>query len=488
MSIGVSTSCHWNFGCRERNGNHNKGSYQPQNGKKEQDVQFLKPLLQYAQPDSGQHIIFKRDGIRYPTDRIKSFRSELRPPLWQETLWLGSFKSEAAAMKAYDAALVYTGKSPVHFIYPVDYFLPLPPNYPSTMDKNDLFKYVKNLARSDMIVKRSEFKSILIKLAKEAAKRTTVLLKAYSSPHAARVENRSLAPAATPMASRLTQQSWPAKLALRTSEASDVVQTEPPDFFQKTRPVDELQHSPQEIVKQDEPQVQQQPSCVADVLSDTVICSPESQELKEPIQPPCVEARTATQLAHDLQSATSESVTDLMRADSNEGISAFQPEHCVSKSCGFGEGSIRHSPYSYSGRREESLFPRAKTSLAEGLQSRLSNSSPKCCGEALNSSTEINMLQEWEVDDIGKDYVLGQDGLRWQGFVLGVDIETQEADLPMFRKNSSLRSSMDTSMYTYNELMFLQEIEGQCPSIPPTFIILCKLFCIAFGSLHSVLS
>ena len=485
MSVGVSTSCHWKFGCRERNGNHNKGSYQPQNRKKEQDIQFFKPLLQCTQPDSGQHIIFKRDGIRYPTDRIKSFRSELRPPLWQETLWLGSFKSEAAAMKAYDAALVYTGKSPVHFIYPVDYFPPLPPNYPSTMDNDDLFKYVKNLARSDMIVKRSEFKSILIKLAKEAAKRTTVLLKAYSSPHAARVENRSLTPAATPVASRLMQQSLPAKLPLWTSEASDVVQTEPPDFFQKTRPVDQLQHSPQEIVKQDVPQVQQQPSCVADVLSDTVNCS---LEFQEPIQPPCFEARTATQIAHDLQSAASESVTDLMRADSNEGISAFQSEHCVSKSCGFGEGSIRHFPYSYSGRREERLFPRVKTSLAEGLQSRLSNSSPKCCGETLKSSTEINMLQEWELDDIGKDYVLGQDGLRWQGFVLGVDIETQEADLPMFRKNSSLRSSMDASMYTYNELMFLQEIEGQCPSIPLTFIILCKFFCIVFGSLHSVLS
>lgn len=477
MSVGVSTSCHWNFGCRERDGNHNKGSYQPQNGKKEQDVQFFKPFLQRAQPDSGQNIIFKRDGIRYPTDRIKSFRSELRPPLWQETLWLGSFKSEAAAMKAYDAALVYTGKSPVHFVYPVDYFLPLPPNYPSTNDKDDLFKYVKNLARSNTIVKRSEFKSVLIKLAKEAARRTTVLVKAYSSPHAARVENRSLAPAATPMASRLMQQSCPAKLPVRTSEASDVVQTEPPDFFQKTRPVDQLQHFPQEIVKQDVPQVQKQPSCVADVFSDTVNCSLESQE---PNQPPCVEARTATQIVHDLQSAASESATDLMRADSNEGISAFQSEHCVSKSCGFGEGSICHFPHS--GKMEERLFPRVKTSIVEGLQSRLSNSSPKCCGEALNSSTEIDMLQEWELSDIGKDYLLGQ------GFTLGVDIETQEADLPIFRNNSSLRSSMDASIYTYNELMFLQEIEGQCPSIPLTFVILCKFFCIVFGSLHTVFS
>ena len=373
-------------------------------------------------------------------------------------------------MKAYDAALVYTGKSPVHFVYPVDYFLPLPPNYPSTMDKDDLLKYVKNLARSDSFVKRGEFKSILIKLAKEAAKRTTVLVEAHSSPHAARVENRSLAPAATPMASGLImEQSCPAKLPLRTSEASDVVQTQPPDFSQKTKPVDQLQHPPEEIVKQDVPQVQQQPSCVTDVLSDTVICSPESQE---PMQPPCVEARTATQIAHDLQSAASESATDLMRADSNEGISAFQSEHCISKFCGFGEGSICHFPYSYSGKREERLPPRVKTCFIEGSQSSSSNSGPKCCEGALKSSTEIDILQEWELDDIGKDYFLGQDGLKWQGFVLGVDIETQEADLPIFRKNSSLRSSMDASMYTYNELMFLQEIEGQCPLIPLTLVVL----------------
>lgn len=363
-------------------------------------------------------------------------------------------------MKAYDAALVYTGKSPVHFVYPVDYFLPLPPNYPSTMDKDGLLKYVKNLARSDTIVKRNEFKSILIKLAKEAAKRTTLLVEAYNSPHVARVENRSLALAATPMSSGLMQQSRPAKLPLRTSETSDVVRNESPEFFQKTKPVDQLQHSPQDMVKQDASQVQQQPSCAADVDSDTVICLPESQE---PILSPCVEVRAATQIAHDLQSPPSQSATDLTIADSNRGISAFQSEHCVSTSCGFGKDFICHFPCSYCGKREERNPPRVMTSFVEDLQSSCSHSSPKCCGEALNSTSEVGELQEWELNDTGKDYLLGQDGLRWQGFVLGVDIETQEVDLSIFRKSSSLRSSMDTSMYTYNELMFLQEIEGQRP-------------------------
>lgn len=121
---------------------------------------------------SGQQLL-RREGVRYPTDKVKSFRSELRPPLWQETHWLGSFKSEEAAMKAFDAALFYTGKLPIHFIYPLNYFLPLPPHLPSIKNREALLHYVKSLARD--VSGRKEFKSILKKMAKEASKRTTKL-------------------------------------------------------------------------------------------------------------------------------------------------------------------------------------------------------------------------------------------------------------------------------------------------------------------------
>jgi hypothetical protein len=91
-------------------------------------------------------------GIREPNGRVKSYRVEmrLRASGWTTSTktWVGTFDAREKAMRAYDAALHYTGKSPHYFAYPKGFFDDrLPPELEGAPQSNMFVCFIKNMAK-----------------------------------------------------------------------------------------------------------------------------------------------------------------------------------------------------------------------------------------------------------------------------------------------------------------------------------------------------
>ncbi len=91
-------------------------------------------------------------GIRQPSGRVKSYRVEmrLRASGWATSTktWVGTFDAREKAMRAYDAALHYTGKSPHYFAYPEGFFDDrLPPGLEGAPQSNMFVCFVKSMAK-----------------------------------------------------------------------------------------------------------------------------------------------------------------------------------------------------------------------------------------------------------------------------------------------------------------------------------------------------
>ncbi|CAM6043798.1 unnamed protein product [Sphagnum compactum] len=92
-------------------------------------------------------------GIREPRGRVKSYRVEmrLRASGWTTSTktWVGSFDAREKAMRAYDAALHYTGKSPHYFDYPKDFFDDrLPPGLEGAPQSDMFVCFIKSMAQT----------------------------------------------------------------------------------------------------------------------------------------------------------------------------------------------------------------------------------------------------------------------------------------------------------------------------------------------------
>ncbi len=73
---------------------------------------------------------------------------EVRPSRWPRKIWVGTFPNRKEAMRAYDATLHYTGKTPYYFLYPDGYFLPCPPGLENAPPHSKEFvQFVKRMAK-----------------------------------------------------------------------------------------------------------------------------------------------------------------------------------------------------------------------------------------------------------------------------------------------------------------------------------------------------
>ncbi|CAK9195557.1 unnamed protein product [Sphagnum jensenii] len=87
-------------------------------------------------------------GVREPKGRVKGYRVEVRPSRWPRKIWVGTFRNRKQAMRAYDATLHYTGKTPYYFLYPDGYFLPFPPGLENAPPQSKVFvQFVKRMAK-----------------------------------------------------------------------------------------------------------------------------------------------------------------------------------------------------------------------------------------------------------------------------------------------------------------------------------------------------
>lgn len=87
-------------------------------------------------------------GVREPKGRVKGYRVEVRPSRWPRKIWVGTFRNRKQAMRAYDATLYYTGKTPYYFLYPDGYFLPFPPGLENAPPQSKEFvQFVKRMAK-----------------------------------------------------------------------------------------------------------------------------------------------------------------------------------------------------------------------------------------------------------------------------------------------------------------------------------------------------
>ncbi|CAK9250829.1 unnamed protein product [Sphagnum jensenii] len=87
-------------------------------------------------------------GVREPKGRVKGYRVEVRPSRWPRKIWAGTFPDRKQAMRAYDATLHYTGKTPYYFLYPDGYFLPFPPGLENAPPQSKEFvQFVKRMAK-----------------------------------------------------------------------------------------------------------------------------------------------------------------------------------------------------------------------------------------------------------------------------------------------------------------------------------------------------
>lgn len=90
----------------------------------------------------------KYKGIHEPKGRVKGFRVEIRPSGSSTKIWVGTFDSRNKAMRAFDAAVYFTGKDPYYFLYPENYF---PPRV-SKCSKEDVQRQAKEYAeRTDVL-------------------------------------------------------------------------------------------------------------------------------------------------------------------------------------------------------------------------------------------------------------------------------------------------------------------------------------------------
>ncbi|CAK9216667.1 unnamed protein product [Sphagnum troendelagicum] len=91
-------------------------------------------------------------GIREPSGRVKTYRVEmrLRASGWTTSTktWVGTFDAREKAMRAYDAALHYTGKSPHYFTYPKGFFDDrLSPGLEGAPQSNMFVCFIKSMAK-----------------------------------------------------------------------------------------------------------------------------------------------------------------------------------------------------------------------------------------------------------------------------------------------------------------------------------------------------
>ncbi len=106
----------------------------------------------------------KTPGIRQPSGRVKSYRVEmrLRASGWTTATktWVGTFDALEKAMRAYDAALHYTGKSPYYFAYPKGFFADrLPPALEGAPQSNTFVCFIKSMAKKYAMDTRKQFRN-----------------------------------------------------------------------------------------------------------------------------------------------------------------------------------------------------------------------------------------------------------------------------------------------------------------------------------------
>lgn len=94
----------------------------------------------------------KYKGIHEPKGRVKGFRVEIRPSGSSTKIWVGTFDSRNKAMRAFDAAVYFTGKEPYYFLYPENYFPPRVSNWL----KEDVQRQAKEYAERTDILQDNE--------------------------------------------------------------------------------------------------------------------------------------------------------------------------------------------------------------------------------------------------------------------------------------------------------------------------------------------